>query len=156
MSSNKNTWIGGLVVLLLAASGLSAPRKVHITGQRAFQLLSLLASGSEALKDTLTRQQTVVVHDLRILVAATHKYDTDSAPYKLAIYSAQGKIGNAEKFSTIGEATALFKFMTDAGSKNNDIAMEGAWLEMQTVECRVDGKAAFTDNKRFECDLSGE
>jgi hypothetical protein len=156
MSSNKNTWIGGLVVLLLAASGLSAPRKVHITGQRAFQLLSLLASGSEALKDTLTRQQTVVVHDLRILVAATHKYDTDSAPYKLAIYSAQGKIGNAEKFSTIGEATALFKFMTDAGFKNNDIAMEGAWLEMQTVECRVDGKAAFTDNKRFECDLSGE
>ena len=129
---------------------------MHITGQRAFQLLSLFASGSETVKDTLTRQQTVVVHDLRILVAATHKYDTDSAPYKLAIYSAQGKIGNAEKFSTIGEATALFKFMTDAGFKNNDIAMEGAWLEMQTVECRVDGKAAFTDNKRFECDLSGE
>jgi hypothetical protein len=155
MTSKKNIWIFGLLTLLLAASGRSAPRTVHITGPKAFQLLSVLASANETIKDTLGRQQTLVIHNLRILQQSTQKYDSNSASYKLAIYRAEGRIENAEEISRLGEATELFKFIKKLGFKSSGITFEGGWLEIRTVACKVDGSAAFSDDKRFQCELSG-
>jgi hypothetical protein len=116
-----------LVVLSDAWMKAQTPKRIHVTGLKASQLVSLLVSGSDAIKTAIKDQnkRDIVVHDLSILSEATSKYDPSMPMFNLAVYDARGKIRTATNPTPIGEATALFKFLTGLGLPE-DGAMEGS------------------------------
>jgi hypothetical protein len=145
-----------IVVLLIGSqTGARGPQQVRLTGGKAFQLISLLASGTEAIRSAIAEggQSHIVIHDLRVLSEATFKYDPDQVPFQLGLYSASGKVGAAEEATRIGEATGLWTLLRDAGISGS-VAAEGGYLEIRMIDCTINAKASISDATRFRCDIT--
>lgn len=127
-----------------------------LDGDQAFRLVSLLVSGNGTVRTALVdqRQTRIVINELMVLQSATNKYDAASPMFALRVYSAKGRIGGAAEFSPIGEATALWSLLSDAGVRPNG-AMEGSYLELRTLECAVNTTADVSSARRFHCTLVG-
>jgi hypothetical protein len=115
-------------------AGQSKPRTVHIEGDRAKRLVSLLATGSETIAASLrdAKGTRIVLHDLMVLKFATYKYDGDSGMYNLDVYSAEAKIGDAAQSAQLGEATALFELLSTLGSNLSFQCREQTWMRIRS------------------------
>jgi hypothetical protein len=135
----------------------AAPAHARLTGQQAFKLISLLASGNDQIWDALnSRGETrIVVRDLQMIEGSTYKHDPADAAYKLGLYWAHGTIGNAADWSPFGEATALWTLFRGLGFPT-DGSMQGAILTVSTLECVIDPKSPFASPKRFRCDVTAD
>jgi hypothetical protein len=140
--------------LLSACANAQTPKQVHINGPKAMRLVSLLASGSDAIARAVQEQNKneIVIHDLSLSKWATNKYDSDSPLYKLDVYRAEGKIGAATDSTPIGEATALWSLLRGLGM-TADAAMDGAHLSVATISCKINTAADSKSVNRFQCEL---
>jgi hypothetical protein len=143
------------ICLLGAFASAQTPKQVHINGPKALKLVSLLVSGSDAIATAIRDQNKsqIVIHDLSILKWATYKYDTDSPLYKIDVYRAEGKIGSATNSTPIHEATALWELLSGLGM-TTDMAMEGGYLNVATIDCKIDTTADADSPNRVQCDLA--
>jgi hypothetical protein len=146
--------LGSTILLLGTCTGAQTPKRIQITGSKALQLVSLLVSGSDAIGAALGSQHKneIVLHDFSVMSASTYKLEPDDPGFKLALYSAQGKIGSATNPTQIHEATALYKFFADLGIEG-DLGLEGYFFEMTTVDCKIDVTADIASLKRAQCDM---
>jgi hypothetical protein len=146
--------LGCLPFLLGPGVNAQTPKRVHISGSKALQLVSLLVSGSDAIKTPIKDQNRdeIVVHDLSILSEATSKYDPGMPMFRLAVYDAKGKIGTATNPTPIGEACGLFKFLTGLGLPE-DGAMEGSYLNIELIRCKITVAVSADSPGRFQCDI---
>ncbi len=142
------------MLLLETCTNAQTPKRIRITGSRALQLVSLLVSGSEVVGAALGSQHKneIVIHDFRVEAASTYKLDPDDPGFKLALYTAEGKVGSATNPTPINEATALYKFFADLGIKG-DLGLEGYFFEMTTIDCKIDVTADIASPKRAQCDM---
>jgi hypothetical protein len=85
--------------------------------------------------------------------SSTYKYDPDNVIYKLDIYGAQGKIGSATNSTAIYEATALWELLSGLGM-TSDLGLEGAFLNVATVDCEIDATLDIKSPNRVQCDLA--
>jgi hypothetical protein len=92
------------------------------------------------------------LHDLDVEKQSTYKYDGGAPYFRLDVYRAHARIGESQQQSSLGEATALYELLSSLGLKP-DMAMDGAHLEAQTVDCRINSRLAFDKPQRFVCDL---
>lgn len=143
-----------LVPLLNLAIEAQTPKRVHLTGAKALQLVSLLVSGSDAIRTAIKDQikSKILVQDLSLLSEATSKYDPSMPMFNLAVYDARGRIGNATNPTQIGEASALFKFLAGLGLPK-DGAMEGTYLNIASVKCKINTSVDANSSDRFQCDI---
>ena len=130
------------------------PKRVHVTGPKALQLVSLLVSGSDSIRTAIKDQnrREIVVHNLSILSEATSKYDPSMPMFNLAVYDARGKIGTATNPTPIGEASALFKLLTGLGLPQ-DGAMEGIYLNIASISCKINTAVDANSSDRFQCNI---
>jgi len=144
-----------LTVIPSAHSAQNKPRTVHLEGTQARRLVSLLVTGSDKIAASFrdAGKTRIVLHDLMVLKWSTYKYDDDAAMYKLDVYSAEAKIGDAAQTTQLGEATSLFELLTSLGVKP-DLSMQGADLDADVVDCRINTHVAFEKPQRFVCDLT--
>ena len=144
-----------MICISITLASAQTPKRVHINGPKAFRLVSLLVTGSHEIGKTVGTQHKseIVIHDLSIVKSSTYKYDTDSAIYKLDVYGAQGKIGSATNSTAIYEATALWEFFNRLGM-TTDLALEGAYLNVATVDCKIDATIDVKSPNRVQCDLA--
>lgn len=131
------------------------PRAVHIQGSQAHRLISLLVTGSDSIESSFRdgHATSIVLHDLDVMKFATYKYDENASMYRLDIYSAHAKIGNAAQPVPINEATALYELLSALGV-TPDASMQGTDLEVTTVDCRIDTKVPVDKQQRFVCELA--
>jgi hypothetical protein len=143
------------IYLSITFTSAQTPKRVHINGPRAFRLVSLLVTGSSEIGKAVGNQHKseIVIHDFSVVKSSTYKYDTDSAIYKLDVYAAQGKIGSATNSTAIYEATALWEFLSTLGI-TTDLGLEGAYLNIATVDCKIDATVDIKSSNRVQCDLS--
>jgi len=149
-----------LIVLLLARANavqkkpIPGPRKVHIEGERAHVLISLLVNGSARIDKEIegSPKHEVALHDFSVEAASTYKADPDQWEYKLLEYSATAKVGSDEDAVDISEATSLWKFFSELGVKPN-LGLEGAFLNVSEIDCKINGKLDVAVPTRFQCDL---
>ena len=154
----KSALLGcALLVLTCLASAQTkapAPKRLHLEGPKALQLISILVSGSEVLAKTFQHQGNAdfVIHNLAVRGAATQKYDSDAPVYRLALRDARGSLGAAKDSSPINEATALWDFFTSLGLPTSG-AMDGSSFQLTSVACHIDVQADIASPKRAQCDL---
>jgi hypothetical protein len=145
--------------LLLAVpailAGQNKPRSLHIQGQQARRLISLLVTGNDTIAASFrdSRATRILLHDLDVMKFATYKYDENSAMYRLDVYSAHAKIGTVTQAVPISEATSLYELLLSLGV-TPDASMQGTDLEAETVDCRIDTHVSFDKPQRFVCDLA--
>jgi hypothetical protein len=143
-----------LLALSLTAAAQNSPRSLHLEGAQARRLISLLVSGNNAIAATVKDHNSnrILLHGLQVEKESTYKYD-DGAPYfRLDVYRAHAQLGDSQQQSSLGEATGLYELLSSVGLKP-DMAMDGAYLEAQTVDCRINTHIAFDKPQRFVCDL---
>ena len=143
------------ICLSVTFATAQTPKRVHINGPKAFRLVSLLVTGSDEIGKAVGNQHKseIVIHDLSVVKSSTYKFDVDSAIYKLDVYGAQGKIGSATNSTAIHEATALWEFLSGLGM-TTDLALEGAYLNVGTVDCKIDATIDVKSPNRVQCDLA--
>ncbi len=143
------------IFLLVTFASAQTPKQVHVNGPKALKLVSLLVSGSDEIAATIKDQHKseIVIHDLSIVKWSTYKYDTDSPLYKLDVYRAEGKVGAATNSTPIHEATALWELLSGLGM-TTDVAMEGAYLNAATIDCKIDTSSDADSPNRVQCDLA--
>ncbi|WP_263416688.1 hypothetical protein [Terriglobus albidus] len=143
-----------LVLVFDISMDAQAPKRVHVTGPKALQLISLLISGSNSVRTAVKDQNKseIIIHDLSILSEATSKYDPSMPMFNLAVYDAKGKVGTAANPTPIGEASALFKFLTGLGLPV-DGAMEGSSVNIASISCKINTAADGDAPERFQCDI---
>jgi hypothetical protein len=73
--------------------------------------------------------------------------------YRLDLYSAQAKIGNAADPTQLNDATALYALLSSIGL-TADTSMQGTDFEADTVDCRINTHVPFDKPQRFVCDLA--
>jgi hypothetical protein len=139
-------------VLTAALSEAAAPPAIHIDGSKARQLLSILLSADTKAFDRVETSNGIVVRDLTVLAQATHKYDETDSRYRIEIYSARGKVDGSQEEVSIAEATSLWNFLVGLGIGRN-ASLQGADLQIETIDCRVDPNVAFAKASRFQCDI---
>jgi hypothetical protein len=121
-------------------------------------LISILASG-DAVDPTLTRsvpmphKAEIALHDLHVNLASTSKYDPNVWIYHLHLYSATARIGSSENASKIGEAMALWSYLTGLGLKT-DLGLGASDLAVQELDCNIDAEKPMSEQARFHCDLT--
>lgn len=141
-------------VVILSATLAHAATTVHIVGPEAMQLVSLLASGSDEIYDSLvvSGNKEIVTQDLEVSKQSTYKYDPPSSIFNLAIYHAEAQVGSAQKLSSIREATSLWTFL-EAHKFKSDLGLGAAQIGIATIDCKIDVKLDIKDPKRFQCDI---
>jgi hypothetical protein len=149
---NKVTSLACIAFLLTTWVSAQTPKRIHVTGSKAFRLVSLLASGSDGINKLLQDKREFVIHDLNVVSRATFKYDPDNPKFKLGIYAAWGKIESATNSTPIGEATALFELLNGLGL-TTDTALEGTYLTVATINCKIDVTANIASPSRAQCDI---
>lgn len=142
------------MAVLTTPSLSQTPKPIHISGPKAMQLISLLVSGSGAVRSRLQNGGTdLVLHDLVVTSEATQKYDPDSAYYMLAITSASARVGEAKDSSPMGESAALFAFFSGPMKAYADSSMGGSSFSWESVSCKVVTTAAQASASRYQCAL---
>ena len=156
-----------LVLLFALPSGaqdergkaIPGPRKVHLEGEQARILISLLVNGNRSIAAPLGAALTsgtptyhVVLHHFSVDSITTYKYDNDYPGYRLYGYYATAILEPDEKNIEINEATSLYKFFDQLRVTPN-LSLEGTFLEIGVLDCRIDAKIDFTKTGRFRCDL---
>lgn len=153
----RNAIAAALLFATISASltAQDKPRALHVQGPQAFQLISLLVSGSNAIQVSFMNNHATRIHlgALDVMKFATQKYDSDASMYRLDVYSARAQIGDATDASPIGEASALYKLLASIGV-TPDGSMQGTDVEADTVDCRIDTTLSSKNPKRFVCDLA--
>jgi DUF971 family protein len=139
-----------------AAQAAEGSQRIHVEGDRAKQLVSLLVSGNEQIRSMVKdgHARRIVVHDLSILKEATQKYDSSDPYYALDVYTAKARIGTASDPVKMGEATGLFNLLREVGIQN-DGAMEGTYATAHEIDCTIDVNAGESAARRFRCDVTG-
>jgi hypothetical protein len=132
--------------------------KIHLTGEKARGLISILDSGgvvNPEVEKVFPMPHTagvIALRDLNVLRASTYKYDADISIYKLNLYSATAKIGSSDNPVKVGEAIALWNYFTDLRLKT-DLGLEGTYFMITTINCKIDANLDITSPTRFQCDL---
>jgi hypothetical protein len=131
------------------------PKRIHIEGEKARTLISLLVTGNENVRAAIkgSNQTKIVIHELSILSEATQKYDPIDPYYRLMVYSARARIGSAASAVRIGEATALYEYFSELGLRP-DVALEGTYLQVREINCEVNVNASVATPIRFQCDVT--
>lgn len=147
-----------IAVVLSSCIATAAPvktNKIHLNGQRARTLISLLVSGSDRISKAIgnSDEHRVILLNVEVESIETYKYETDSWIYKLPGYRASGKIGTDDNQISIGEATSLFSFFLKVGV-TSELAMDGSYITFQEISCKIDVHANITAPERFQCDLT--
>lgn len=149
------------VPIFAAQSQPPATKVIHLNGEKARTLTSILVSGGVASPEQKALQEAqpmpprvvIVLHDLDVSLVSTHKYDADMWIYKLDVYSAKARIGSSENPVAIGEGTVLWSFLINLGLKP-DLSLGSADLEVSEVDCRINAEKPFFAPARFQCDLT--
>ena len=101
-----------LMVVLMFVGGSAAeaqtPRQIHLSGAQAGRLISLLATGNDAIAKMLKEEhrKEFVVRGLTAVKFSTNKYDESEPYFGLGIYQAWVKLGANDR-TPVGEATAV-------------------------------------------------
>ena len=129
-------------------------KKVHLAGERARTLISLLVSGNNEIQDRIKNggSSEIVLHDLEVLTESTYKYDPDARFFRLHVVSAWAKLAPADNRIQINEATAIDDFLAPFGL-DDDLAMEGSYREVPVVDCKINASVPYEQPARFQCDL---
>ena len=133
--------------------GESAARKVEIDGQKAKTLISLLSSGNQALQQAVAREKEFAIADFYVIKGATQKYYPVDSLFGLDLYAAWGKIGNSQNPSEIGEATAIYQFLTNLGFRQA-VSLQGSDHSFSRIECKINATIHIRAPKRFQCSLT--
>jgi hypothetical protein len=146
------------VIVLSCSTATAAPAKpnpIHLNGKRAETLISLLVSGSDQIAKSfeISAEHQVVLRDVEVEAIETYKYEPDTWFYKLPEYRASAKIGNDNSQTSIGEATSLWRFFLGVGLES-DLAMDGSYLQIRQINCKVNVHADMSSPNRFQCDLT--
>ena len=133
------------------------PRHFTIRGEKAQMLMSLLIDGSKDIAAEMRNSHTsqITIHDLSVESESTYKYDENSPLYKLSLYSATAKVGVGvnKKQIEVGEATCLYKLLDGLGITGS-LGLEGNYLNVETLDCKINADIAISVPERFQCDVS--
>ncbi len=153
-----------IVLLLLLAVATNGPnagaqaseiRQIHIAGEDARNLISLLASASKPIASGIKDKglTNVRVYDLRVWSTSTEQYGSESPYHDLSVFAATARLDQATKSVEIGEATSLFRYFRSIGIEP-ELGLEGASFMIRSVDCKIAVKDLTEGISRFSCALS--
>jgi len=129
-------------------------RQIHLEGEQARTLISLVANGSTEINRRLDQEHATEFRlaELNAVKASTFKYDADDPYFKLDIYGGNLKLADADSYLPLSDGRSMYEFLERLGMPH-DLAMEGDYIEAAKVDCTIHTKIAFGNAKRFTCDL---
>ena len=129
-------------------------KKLHLEGEQARTLISLVANGSSEINQRLKvgHAREFTLTELNAMKSSTFKYDPSDPYFRLDIYRGQIKLPGAEGYLPLSDGWAMYEFLDKLGMPH-DGAMEGDYIEASNVHCTIRPQIAYGDAKRFTCDL---
>jgi hypothetical protein len=154
MLGRMKPWGICLPFLLGSCAYAQTAKKVHVEGKQAEELISLLVSGNEDVRQAIKDggATTVIIHDLQLQRESTFKYDPIDPYYRLDVVHAWGKVQNADKVSTFGDALAMYTLLLSL-NLDTDTTVSGSTIEVKRLDCRIQPTLDIDTPARFACDL---
>ena len=129
-------------------------KTLHLEGEQARILISLVANGSTEINQRLREGHATefTLTELNAMKSSTSKYDPGDPYFRLDIYRGQIKLPGAESYLPLSDGWATYEFLNKLGMPH-DGAMEGDYIEAANVHCTIRPQIAYGNAKRFTCDL---
>ena len=138
----------------VAACAQNARKQIHLEGEQARTLISLVANGSNEINQRLKEGHAAEFNlvELKAMKASTYKYDTDDPYFELDIYGGIIKLPGTDSYLPLSDGRSMYEFLDKLGMPH-DLGLEGDYVEAANVHCAIHAKIPFSNAKRFTCDL---
>jgi hypothetical protein len=143
-----------MLALPVMAWAQNGAKKLHLEGEQARTLISLVANGSTEINQPLKEGHATefTLTEVNVMKSSTFKYDPNDPYFRLDIYRGQIKVPGADGSLPLSDGWAMYEFLNKLGM-SHDGAMEGDYIEAANVHCTIHPRIAYGDAKRFTCDL---
>lgn len=136
------------------ACAQNTSKRVHLEGEQARTLISLVANGSNEINQRLKEGHATgfKLAELNATKWSTFKYDEDDPYFKLDIYSGSIKLPGADSYLPISDGRSMYEFLSKLGMPGG-VSAGGDDVDAANVDCAIHAEIAFGNPKRFTCDL---
>lgn len=138
----------------LIAYAQNGAGKLHLEGEQARTLISLVANGSNEINQRLKEGHATEFRlaELSAMKWSTFKYEPDDPYFRLDIYSGSIKRPGTDSYLPLSDGRSMYEFLDKLGMPHG-VSLSGDDVDAANVDCVIHPHIAFGNAKRFTCDL---